>query len=128
VRRGADLYDQGRYVEADEVFERSEPRVAGAPLEQQATYAVYRGATFVALGDLQHAQRWLTMASEIEHSQPGTLRAEDRAFLDVAWQTLAKRMPSLPSTLTTAVASSSQAPSPSLGQSAPSAPPPHVTQ
>lgn len=122
VQRGADLYDQGRYVEADEVFERSEPRVATASLDQRATYAVYRGATFVALGDLQHAQRWLNVASEIEHTRPGTLPADQRAFLDGAWQALAKRMPSAPVPVSTAVASAGQEPSPSLGATPPSAP------
>ncbi len=43
VQRGADLYGEGRYVEADEVFARSEPRVAHAALEQRAAYAAYRG-------------------------------------------------------------------------------------
>src|SRR6187402_1572134 len=82
IQRGADLYGEGRYVEADEVFARSEPRVAHAALEQRATYAAYRGATFVALGDLPHAQHWLSMATEIERANPGTLRAEERTFLE----------------------------------------------
>ena len=114
VQRGADLYGEGRYVEADEVFERSEPRVAGASLAQRAAYAVYRGATFVALGDLPRAQHWLGVASEIEHTRPGTLRPEERVFLDGAWRALANRMPTVPSPATTAIASSSQAPSPSV--------------
>src|SRR5438045_177907 len=77
VQRGADLYGAGRYVEADEVFERSQPRVARAPLAERAAYAAYRGATFIALGDLRHAQYWLAVASELERSHPGTLRAEE---------------------------------------------------
>src|SRR6187551_3338996 len=85
VQRGADLYGEGRYVEADEVFARSEPRVADAALEQRAAYAAYRGATFVALGDLPHAQHWLALATEIERAHPGTLPAEERSFLDGAW-------------------------------------------
>ena len=77
IQRGADLYGEGRYVEADEVFARSEPRVARAALEQRAAYAAYRGATFVALGDLPHAQHWLGVATEIERAHPGTLPAEE---------------------------------------------------
>ena len=114
VQRGADLYGEGRYVEADEVFERSEPRVARAPLDERAAYAAYRGATFVALGDLPHAHRWLSMASEIERTRPGTLRADERAFLDGAWRAFANRVPPTPPPVTTAIASSSQAPSPSV--------------
>ena len=123
VQRGADLYGEGRYVEADEVFERSEPRVARAPLAQRAAYAAYRGATFLALGDLPHAQRWLGVASEIEATSPGTLRADERAFLDSAWRALASRLPPpTPAPSTTAVASSSQAPSQS-GELLPPRPP-----
>lgn len=122
VQRGADLYGEGRFVEADEVFERSEPRVASAPLEQRAAYAAYRGATFIALGDLRHAEQWLAMASQIEHEHPGTLGASDRAFLDGAWRVLASRLPSSPPPATTAIASSSQVPSPSVESVPPSGP------
>ncbi len=127
VQRGADLYGEGRFVEADEVFERSEPRVASAPIEQRAAYAAYRGATFIALGDLGHAQHWLEIASEIEHAHPGTLRPSERAFLDGAWRALAKRLPPAPPPATTAIASSSQVPSPSV-ESVPPNPtvPPHA--
>jgi hypothetical protein len=117
VQRGADLYGEGRYVEADEVFARSEPRVARAALEQRAAYAAYRGATFVALGDLPHAQHWLTIATEIERTRPGTLQAEERAFLDGAWRAYANRVPSAPPAtgpVNTAIASSSQSPSPTI--------------
>jgi len=114
VQRGADLYGEGRFVEADEVFARSEPRIARAPLEQRAAYAAYRGATFIALGDLPHAYHWLSMASEIERSQPGTLRSRERAFLDGAWRAYGNRLPPTPPPANTAIASSSQVPSPSV--------------
>ena len=115
VQRGADLYGEGRYVEADEVFERSEPRVASAPLAERAAYAAYRGATFIALGDLPHGQHWLTVASDIERARPGTMRPEERAFLDGAWQALNHRLSQAPPPpVTTAIASSSQVPSPSV--------------
>src|SRR6188768_1056438 len=112
IQRGADLYGEGRYVEADEVFARSEPRIAQGTLEQRAAYAAYRGATFVALGDLPHAQVWLSVASEIERAAPGTLRPEERAFLDGAWRAYAHRIPSAPPLANTAIASSNQVPSP----------------
>ncbi|HYQ26970.1 MAG TPA: hypothetical protein VER04_07120 [Polyangiaceae bacterium] len=119
IQRGADLYGEGRYVEADEVFARSEPRVARAALEQRAAYAAYRGATFIALGDLPHAQHWLSVATEIERARPGTLHAEERAFLDGAWRAYANRVapptPTTPPGANTAIASSSQVPVPAAG-------------
>jgi hypothetical protein len=114
VQRGADLYGQGRYVEADEVFERSEPRVARAAVEERAAYAAYRGATFIALGDLGHAQHWLSIATELERAHPGAMSKGEHAFLDGAWRALANRLPATPpAPATTAIASSSQVPSPS---------------
>ena len=127
IQRGADLYGEGRYVEADEVFARSEPRVAHASLEQRAAYAAYRGATFVALGDLPHAQHWLSMATEIERTRPGTLAAEERAFLEGAWRAYQNRLPPAPAApppASTAIASSSQVPSPSAATVPPSVPAP----
>jgi hypothetical protein len=124
VQRGADLYCEGRYVEADEVFEHSEPRVARAPIEERAAYAAYRGATFVALGDLRHAQHWLGIATELERAHPGALRAEERLFLDGAWRALTNRLPTTPpAPASTAIASSSQAPSPSVDSAPVNAPP-----
>ncbi len=122
VQRGADLYSEGRFVEADEVFERSEPRLAHAPLEQRAAYAAYRGATFIALGDLVHAQHWLNLAADIERAHPGTLHPEERAFLDGAWRAFSNRLPATPPPASTAVASSSQVPSPSVQSVPPTAP------
>jgi hypothetical protein len=124
VQRGADLYGAGRYVEADEVFEHSEPRVARAALEDRAAYAAYRGATFIALGDLRHARHWLSIATELERAHPGALRPEERAFLDGAWRALANRLPATPpAPAGTAIASSSQAPTPSVdGASPPNVP------
>lgn len=125
VQRGADLYGEGRYVEAEEVFERSEPRLTQAPLGERAAYAAYRGATFVALGDLKHAEHWLSVASSLERAQPGTLRPEEHAFLDAAWRALANRLPTTPpAPATTAIASSSQVPSPSVEGGPPTATPP----
>jgi hypothetical protein len=126
IQRGADLYGEGRYVEADEVFARSEPRVEHAALEQRAAYATYRGATFVALGDLPHAQYWLSLATEIERARPGTLRAGERSFLEGAWHAYANRLPpTLPSSSSsTAVASTNQVPAPSAVIAPTSAPTP----
>lgn len=121
IQRGADLYGAGRYVEADEVLERSEPRLDRAPLDQRAAYATYRGATFLALGDLPRAQHWLRVASEIEHARPGTLSKEEHAVLDGAWRVLASRLPPALAPSSTAIASSSQVPSPNTGPTLPNA-------
>jgi hypothetical protein len=111
MRRGIDLYAEGRYVEAAALFEQTQGRVRDSSQEQQAEYGLYRGANFLSLGDLGHAQQWLSFSDEIERAHPGTLRPEEQIFLQRTRVSLAKQMQTVPSTPAppTAVASSSQA-------------------
>jgi hypothetical protein len=113
VTRGADLYSDGRYVEAAEVFERTQQRLASSDPDEQARYGLYRGATLFVLGDFAHAQSWLTYAYDVERSHPGSLPSDERAFLDRVWIALEARFRNLPTTNTnTAVAATQPAPAP----------------
>jgi len=105
VNRGADLFADGRYVEAAEVFERTQHRLPKSDADEQARYGLYRGATLFLLGDFAHAQQWLAYAYEVERKSPGALDREDRAFLDRVWSALEARYRGLPPSNTgTAVA------------------------
>lgn len=88
AQRGTDLYAEGRYVEAAEVFERSEERLPSASPREQAEYAMYRGATFLALGDLPHAEQWLRVALKEQGERPEALAEAQRKFLKRAWAIL----------------------------------------
>lgn len=88
IYRGPNLYDQGRYVEAAQAFERTEGYLGDASSTDRATYGLYRGMNFLKLGDIGHAQRWLSFATEVERRNPGALGKRDRAMLDRAWHTL----------------------------------------
>ncbi len=120
VKRGSTLYSDGRYVEAAEVFERTENRLTDAEPRERAEYGVYRGMTLLVLGDLRGAERWLAYAYEIERGAPGSLRADRRALLDRGWFELGQRMRAEPPATTepagTAIAASQPPP--------PVAPPP----
>jgi tetratricopeptide (TPR) repeat protein len=96
AQRGADLYGEGRYVEAAEVFERGEDKLPAATPREQAEYAVYRGATFLALGDLPHAEQWLRVALKEEQTRPEALGTDQRRFLGRAWQILDKSLKAQP--------------------------------
>jgi hypothetical protein len=50
---------QGRYIDADQLFEHAEAGLSQLELGERARYALYRGATYLALGDSAGAQRWL---------------------------------------------------------------------
>jgi hypothetical protein len=113
IQRGAELYSDGRYVEAAEVFERTEGRLNAWASDDRAAYAAYRGATFVALGDLEHGKRWLSVAYDIERARPGSLNARQHRFLESAWSSLERQLRSTPPpapAADTALASSGQAP------------------
>lgn len=84
VTRGADLYAGGYYIEAAEVFERTEKRLPDASAAERARYGLYRGATLLALGDTMKAETWLSYSAAIVKSDPASLSQEERVMLDRA--------------------------------------------
>lgn len=96
VKRGSALYADGRYIEAAEVFERTEYRLRDASPRQQAEYGLYRGLTLLVLGDLQASQHWLAFAYGVERAYPGSLRDNRRVLLDRGWFELGQRLRVMP--------------------------------
>jgi tetratricopeptide (TPR) repeat protein len=96
VRHGSALYADGRYIEAAEVFERTERRLPEYSPREKAEYGLYRGMTLLVLGDLDNARRWMAYAYEVERAKPGTLRSDRRALLDRGWFELGQRLRSEP--------------------------------
>jgi hypothetical protein len=88
VTKGTELYDDGHYVEAAEVFEKTEQRLAGSSNSERARFGLYRGATFFKLGDVPHAARWLGYARSIVKSDPDSLSKDDLALLDTSLKAL----------------------------------------
>jgi hypothetical protein len=110
VKRGSTLYTDGRYIEAAEVFERTEARLADSSPREKAEYALYRGLTLLVLGDLPHSHRWLTHAYDIERAVPGSLRQDKRVLLDRGWYELGQKMHPTAAPPPTAVAASQPPP------------------
>jgi hypothetical protein len=81
VNRGANFYSQGRYIDADQLFEQTEPGLAQLDVEERARYAVYRGATYLALGDSSGAQRWLGYGSRLGGPALSALSVEEQQLL-----------------------------------------------
>ena len=92
VKRAGTLYADGRYIEAAEVFERTERRLVEYTPKERSEYGLYRGMTLLVLGDLEHAHRWLAYAYEVERTNPGSLRSDRRALLDRGWFELGQRL------------------------------------
>jgi tetratricopeptide (TPR) repeat protein len=102
VSRGSALYADGRYVEAAEVFERTEARLASSSDSERARFGVYRGATFLKLGDVPHAARWLGYARGIVKRDRDALDSDDLALLDSALRAIGTLAPRAPTTKTDA--------------------------
>jgi hypothetical protein len=96
VARGADLYDDGRYVEAAEVFERTEQRLSQSPSDERARFGLYRGATYLKLGDAVHAARWLGYARSVVKADPSALDSGELTMLEASLKALASAKRALP--------------------------------
>lgn len=117
VTRGTALYDDARYVEAAEVFEQTEGRLASSSNSERARFGLYRGATFLKLGDTVHAARWLGYARSLVKTDPDALNDDDLALLAASLKALGRVAPAEPerkvdSEIATAPAISEAAPSP----------------
>ena len=96
VSRGSALYDDAHYVEAAEVFEQTEPRLATSSSSERARFGLYRGATFLKLGDTGHAARWLGYARSIVKSDPDALADDEVALLGASLKALGRAAPDAP--------------------------------
>jgi tetratricopeptide (TPR) repeat protein len=108
--RGRALYADGRFIEAAELFEHSEPQLAELEPRERVRYGLYRGMTLLRLGDLDRAARWLHYAQTTAAKSPEALDANERQALSVAWQQLdvaRTHEPRTPDPLLDAVAHSS---------------------
>jgi hypothetical protein len=77
VQRGAEFYMQQRYIDAAQVFEHNERLLSEWEDAERAEYALYRGATFLALGNREGARQWLEGAQRVRQH----LSDQDRALL-----------------------------------------------
>ena len=96
VNRGSALYDDAHYVEAAEVFEQTEGRLATSSTSERARFGLYRGATFLKLGDPEHAARWLGYARSIVKTDPDALADDELALLGASLEALGRAAPEAP--------------------------------
>lgn len=96
VQRGTNLYADGHYIEAAEVFERTEDRLPAMSTEEQARYGLYRGLTLLVLGDLRGAHQWFEFAGNIERQHPGALGKQRLELLERGSYELGNRIRQVP--------------------------------
>jgi hypothetical protein len=110
--RGRALYADGRYIEAAELFEHSEPQLGDLESRERTRYGLYRGMTLLRLGDLDRAAKWLYFAQAAAARDPSSMELSERNVLRHAWQMLdnARALsPESPDPLRDAIARSSAA-------------------
>jgi tetratricopeptide (TPR) repeat protein len=92
VGRGTALYQQQNYIEAAEAFERTQGRLVTMQPDERARYGLYRGLTFMALGDWKGAERWLDYSEALQRTQPNLLPANERQLLARGRRELTQRI------------------------------------
>jgi hypothetical protein len=81
------LFNAGRYSDAKAKLERvAATDYHGFDVRARATYALYRGLVFGALGDRGNAIAWLGLAKETVESHVGALNRDDAVRLKLAEQ------------------------------------------
>ncbi|MGC4066317.1 MAG: tetratricopeptide repeat protein [Polyangiaceae bacterium] len=128
--RGRALYADGRFIEAAELFEHSEPQLVELEPRERVRYGLYRGMTLLRLGDLDRAARWLHYAQSAATKSPDALDGNERRTLTLAWQQLdvaRSREPRTPDPLRDAIAHSTSPSQPTAPDVAPSDEPANPT-
>lgn len=96
IQRGTNLYADGNYIEAAEIFERTEHRLPDMSMREQARYGLYRGLTLLVLGDLRGAHHWFAYAGNIERRHPGSLGQQRLTLLERGTYELGNRVQQIP--------------------------------
>lgn len=68
LQRGVEFYSQRRYIDAAQVFEHTERDLNAYDTDERAQYAVYRGATLLALGSRDAARYWLSYGARLSRA------------------------------------------------------------
>ncbi|MCA9626148.1 MAG: hypothetical protein KC766_00720 [Myxococcales bacterium] len=89
---GRDHYRDARYPDALAEFSEAEAEYPDLPRQDQAHYALYRGLSYLAVGDAVRADAWLSIAKRELDTHPETFSPEERGRLITAWQSMG-RMP-----------------------------------
>ncbi len=86
LSHGRAEFDEGHYAAARQTLASMDrPGRWGVP--ERALYALYRGLSCGALGDVARAREWLYEARALEDAYPGSLQADDDHRLRAALQT-----------------------------------------
>jgi hypothetical protein len=81
-------FEAGQLPDAAADFRRLEPRFPELAASERIEYALYRGLTHFALGDLAEAERWLAWVKHETDQDPRCLSDAERGRLLSAWRSM----------------------------------------
>jgi hypothetical protein len=87
LAEGEALFEKGHYAEAKQTLATMDVPGRRWRVPERARFALYRGLTLGALGDLARARVWLREAREIDDGCPGALGRDDARRLEAARDT-----------------------------------------
>jgi hypothetical protein len=89
-------FEEGRHPDAVAAFRGLEAESREWPTDERARYALYRGLTHLACGDVRAADRWLSDAKYSWERDPGVFDAEERGRMLSAWRSMGRMPGELP--------------------------------
>ena len=84
---GESLFQKGHYAEAKQRLATLDVPGRRWRVPERAEYALYRGLTYGALGDVPRARGWLREAKTLHDAHPDALGRQDSLRLEAALDT-----------------------------------------
>jgi hypothetical protein len=92
LARSKDAFEQNQYERSLAILRALEPDENHLTVGEQAEYAYLRGMTDYRIGYQSDARHWLSVAFEIEKTNPKSLNADWKTRLDQVLEELNKRV------------------------------------
>jgi hypothetical protein len=89
-------FEEGRHPDAMQEFRSLEPDSRDWSQGERARYALYRGLTHLACGDVRAADHWLSRAKRTWEHNPGVFDDQERGRMIAAWRTMGRMPGELP--------------------------------
>ncbi|MCK6533535.1 MAG: hypothetical protein L6Q84_11235 [Polyangiaceae bacterium] len=88
MSRARHAFDEGRHADAVDELRALEAQAAGFDSDDHARYALVRGLSHFACGDLRAAATWLAQARAAGAADPELFSVSERGRLDAAWRSM----------------------------------------
>ncbi|MBI3204069.1 MAG: hypothetical protein IT377_34405 [Polyangiaceae bacterium] len=88
LSRARHAFDEGRHADAVDELRALDSEAQGLDADEHARYALIRGLSHFACGDLRAAATWLAQARAAAAADPSLFSVSERGRLDAAWRSM----------------------------------------